>query len=936
MSNDLPTELYGLTRLALLNTAGYAKCEIPLDDAASICAPNNTGKSSVINALQFPLINDLRMTEWDGHDLDETKRFYFGTDQSYILLEAELADGPVVIGVAGRGKIAGYAYQFFTYKGKLSLDDYLVDNKIVKYTSLSRHLVDLGYHPIELKAAELNSLLTGGATQYDMDISLKMIPLNNATDAPIYKEIFRKILNLHKLSSSDVKRFILRVFERHMSNSKVDFFNIWNQAFDKVNRARKELRALEQQKEAIAALESMLDNRAVLRGKINAYLPKLELALTEWDDYYSGRCEEISEELTAIIEEHNTHTEKRHLYQSQLTQIATQKAELDAWFANFAQLEQSYQLTNQATLAQNLQQQKARYENLTHSLKGAEGKDLASIQRRKSFTERDLRRMKLQFKNLEYNLYSHLCEELSLNEVRELSRLFNPDLLSLSTTSTGEVQITDENAFAEQIDKLSSLISGGKLHLNGAVIDLKSLEPAQVPGGEDKAQLKSQLDDLKLQLEELKELELVAEDLEGKKAEQADLYQDVLAAEQDLKQFERYQQMSDLLEEKELLQENLAIEDQGLQEKLDSLQARGQSLTDKRSTLNAQLEQLKRRAERLQRIKEERQDHQLSLFEGRITPYPLDVLIDLDNLEDELDGFNKTVRELGAIEMNIKNTYLVITKAGITKFEIEEDEEVRYSKLIAAYHHIDDEKEAIERQARVALTEVAATIKGLRQDLDRLKREMYEFNKNIWRKPISNLKSFTIEVVERDTLVQHIDTIINTSSAYDVGESFDLLAGAQDAKSDIEVNLAKDYLVKSASERGGLSLSDLFDIRFKVINREEKVEYYDKIDSAGSNGTRITIKLLCGMMFIRHLLVEKERGLYRIPIYIDEAADIDPSNQSALIETALDFGFVPIFASVKPQTTCRYIVPIRTTKDGTTNWVDQKDWIQVTQTEMAI
>src|SRR3989338_454535 len=100
MSESIKSELYGLTKLALLNTAGYAKCVIPLDDSSSICAPNNTGKSSVINALQFPLINDLRLTEWDGHDLDETRKFYFGTDQSYILLEANLPDGPVVIGVA--------------------------------------------------------------------------------------------------------------------------------------------------------------------------------------------------------------------------------------------------------------------------------------------------------------------------------------------------------------------------------------------------------------------------------------------------------------------------------------------------------------------------------------------------------------------------------------------------------------------------------------------------------------------------------------------------------------------------------------------------------------------------------------------------------------------------------------------------------------------
>jgi hypothetical protein len=40
------SELYGLTKLALLNTAGYAKCVIPLDNSASICAPNNDRKKN--------------------------------------------------------------------------------------------------------------------------------------------------------------------------------------------------------------------------------------------------------------------------------------------------------------------------------------------------------------------------------------------------------------------------------------------------------------------------------------------------------------------------------------------------------------------------------------------------------------------------------------------------------------------------------------------------------------------------------------------------------------------------------------------------------------------------------------------------------------------------------------------------------------------------
>jgi hypothetical protein len=176
---------------------------------------------------------------------------------------------------------------------------------------------------------------------------------------------------------------------------------------------------------------------------------------------------------------------------------------------------------------------------------------------------------------------------------------------------------------------------------------------------------------------------------------------------------------------------------------------------------------------------------------------------------------------------------------------------------------------------------------------------------------------------------------LTTSEAYEQGDTLDLLATGLTAETR-DINEAKDYLIQAASEKAGLTLSDLFDIRFKVVNRAGEIEYFDKIDSAGSNGTRITIKLLCGMLFIRQLLAERERGKYRIPIYIDEAADIDPHNQQALIETALNFGFVPIFASVKPQTSCRYIVPIRTVKNGAQNWVDEKDWIICEQINQQI
>ncbi|CAM3482539.1 MULTISPECIES: ATPase [Pseudoalteromonas] len=920
-------QLYGLSKLALLNTAGYAKCVIPLDKSASICAPNNTGKSSVINALQFPLINDLRLTEWDGHDLEETRKFYFSSDQSYILLEANLPHGDVVIGVAGLGKIAGYAHQFFCYQGKLNLDDYTQGKSIIKYTKLFNHLQEKQLKPVELKAQELNALLTGGATPFDGDINLKMIPLNNVQDAPVYKEIFRRILNLHKLGAQDVKRFMLKVFERHMSNSKVDFYEVWRRAFDKVNRARRELNALESMQEPISALEKMLENEAVLKGKLAAYAPKLDLALVEYDNYHNEQIAELATQLEDIEAEKREFESKQQLYVQQSRDIERKQTQIEQWFTDFHALKREFELTNHATLKTNLTLLKKEYEQLSFSINSAQGQSLHTLDFRINETQKQIKSLKLQLKNLEFNLFTRMREDLSLKEVEEISRILNPDLLSFSTTSQGEIDITDEDAFGAFLESLSKSVQGGELKVPGATVKLKKLSPVQMQSGENKAQLQAQLESLQQSLNDLKQQREVAANVAEKQKERDALYDELMATEAAMKRFEQYQTMLQSVDAQQALKEQLEMEREQVDEYLHDIQRNAGSISDRRSIIKSKQDLLVRQADRLKQVKSERIDHTLDLYSGKLAPYEIDINLDFDNLSEVIHQFNKECNELRNLDVNVRNTYLHIYNAGITKFENESDVTIKYQKLISAYHNLDNEREAVDKQARVALTEVAATIKGLRQDLDRLRREMNSFNKGISQHRISNLQAFKINVIPRKMLVDSIDTIISTSDLYEKGESLDLLS--EQPSSEKSVNEAKDHIIKLASDKAGLTLTDLFDIRFEVVNRAGDTEHFDKIDSAGSNGTRITIKLLCGMLFIRYLLSDQEQAMYRIPIYIDEAADIDPQNQKAIIETALSFGFVPIFASVKPQISCDYLVPIRSVAQGSQNWVDEKDWIEV-------
>lgn len=636
--------------------------------------------------------------------------------------------------------------------------------------------------------------------------------------------------------------------------------------------------------------------------------------------------EELGSQLEALSQEKHQLEDKQRLYVGQIKELSSKQLGLKSWFDEHDALAQRFGLTNLPTLQSNLANIRAQYESLSHSLQGAANLNPATLAHQQQHTQKQLKSLKLQLKNLEYNLYSRLREDLSLGEVQQLTKLLNPDVLSLSTASGGDVLIHDDDAFAEQLGHIADAFKGGKLHLAGISIDLSHLAAPDMAGSEGKIQLKEQIEALQLTLATLEQQAEVAQDFTGKSREKERLYQDMLQAEDDLKRFARYSEMAQLLDEQQLLSEQLTQEEEIVHEQLAQVQQKASSLSDRRNLITNKQDQLKRQLERIEHEKKDRIDFQLDFYSGRVTPYPIEINLEYDNLSDELRSYNKHCQELKLLEINIKNTYLFIFNAGISKFEAETDEESKYQKLISAFHHLDKEREAIERRARVALTEVASTLKGLRSDLERLHRELNSFNRGIWRHQISNLQDFKIEIVDRKLLVGHIDTILATSDAYQQGDTLDLLApGVTSAERDI--NSAKDYLIQAASEKGGLTLSDLFDIRFKVVNRAGDIEFFDKIDSAGSNGTRITIKLLCGMLFIRQLLAERERGKYRIPIYIDEAADIDPHNQQALIETALNFGFVPIFASVKPQTSCRYIVPIRTVKNGAQNWVDEKDWI---------
>ncbi|HAG40379.1 MAG TPA: ATPase, partial [Pseudoalteromonas sp.] len=517
--------------------------------------------------------------------------------------------------------------------------------------------------------------------------------------------------------ASDVKRFMLRVFERHMSNSKVDFYEVWRRSFDKVNRAKRELKALESMQEPITALESMLENQTVLKGKLAAYAPKIDQALIDFDTYQEEQLSELAIALEDIEHEKHEFEQKQSLYVQQSRDIERRQTQIEQWFLDYSALKSEFELVNKATLKTNLGQLKQDYESLSHSITSAQGQSLHTLDYRISETQKQIKSLKLQLKNLEFNLFTRMREDLSLKEVEEISRILNPDILSFATTSNGDITIDDEDAFGEFLSLLSENVKGGVLTLPGASIKLKKLSPVQMQSGENKAQLSAQLDALERSLKEFKQQREVAANVADKQKEKDALYDELMSAESALKRLEQFEVMQQSVEAQSMLKEQLLAEREQVDDYLQDIQKNSGSIADRRSLIKSKQEQINRQTERLRQVKSERIDHTLDLYSGKVTPYMIDITVDFDNLSDLVHHFNKDCQELRNFDINVRNTYLHVYNAGITKFDNENDEFTKYQKLISAFHNLDNERDAVERQGRVALTEVAATIKGLREDL---------------------------------------------------------------------------------------------------------------------------------------------------------------------------------------------------------------------------
>src|ERR1043165_4865418 len=105
----------GPLKLILVHAGRYDYAEVELSASLQIVGPNNTGKTTLINTLQFLYVDDLRTMDFGSYNLEQTLAYYFPGQYSYVLFECLGVTGQCVIGWRGQSRASGGDPERFCY-----------------------------------------------------------------------------------------------------------------------------------------------------------------------------------------------------------------------------------------------------------------------------------------------------------------------------------------------------------------------------------------------------------------------------------------------------------------------------------------------------------------------------------------------------------------------------------------------------------------------------------------------------------------------------------------------------------------------------------------------------------------------------------------------------------------------------------------------------
>jgi energy-coupling factor transporter ATP-binding protein EcfA2 len=860
----------GPTKIILINAGKYEYAEVELDGAIQIVGRNNSGKTTLINTLQFLYIDERSRMTFGSYTLDQTLDYYFVGEHSYVLFECRTLRGLAVVGWRGASKASGAAPERFFYLGPFRREDFFNDQgRVHAPKEISALLVDRDFQLLN-KAVEHRSVLLSGAGQ--RNTGLGIVALNDGERFSDFRDTLKNLLNLANISQDQMRERLLMLAGLPPDYVAIDGSRILGEDYAQLRRERDELKQFTGHKGDLQEVVELFRERQVLRGQLNYRWLDLKARKQKFDVAHAEQLESLEKKVNAAAEAEQLGKAAIELQRKEKESLLQEKAPIEAKVKQLEADKKTY-----AAFAGQLEE--VALESLERQLN-----DLLNCQQDAASETADSVRAQLevaenrvvvtagaiqQFGRL---AVTALREHFSDEEIARLFGILNPELLGLAVGRNG-ITFAKRQEVETRLRELLARISGGVYQdafmtvrlgpLGGALTKFQSVETLEKELEREQASV-ARLTALLQAVVHREETAKKIEVLRAEKKAQADRlaayrqFQSNLAHENDWRG-----EVADLEGRITTIAGTIvnletAVEEHRVQ--LSNLRAGIKAFEAERR------ETLKRYEECQKKIAlfnaAPRADAEIpAAFDSAVSFY----LNEHRKESDLTSKFQTAFARLGVFADRFKSN--------------DEAESIRNleQELIA----LPKREEVLQIRWSNHIHALKGRFQEVLNDLRLIESAKDRLNRELARVPVSDLKAVKLVVERQSDEVSLIERLASV-------DELNLL----DDTAPLDKVLDR---VRAKMDRNPVTrIADLFTLGVVVTTADGKTKKYADFHQVESDGTTITIKVLFNLLVLKSLLHKDD---VTVPFFLDEIETLDPANRRAVIQTAKTLGFIAITAA---------------------------------------
>jgi hypothetical protein len=877
----------GPQRLVLINAGRYDYADVELRGSLQIVGPNNTGKTTLINTLQFLYLDDRRHMEFGSYTLEQTWDYYFPNQYSYVLFEVLGARGTCVIGWRGQTRVIGPEPERFIFDGPFDRSDFLDGDQQVRQPKDVSSRLSLKNYRVLKNAQEHRELLLSSTKGESRGLGL--VALRDNDRYAHFRETLKSLLCLSTISQDQMRAQVLMLAGFSADRQALNIREVFGDDYDRILAQKQKLFRFKKQQKEIDLLLQASARRKVRRIELTSRWRNLRSKRRVFEQDHNNKVQELTaaaETAAADLKELEASIKKRHAAKEvlaekkgtivgKLTSISEQSKE----FAGFADDLERAAVANV----------KEELRSLEDMLREAEKETREKALLKHHQCHGVVKRLNHAIEHFDRALITLLRNELRDTELEPLSRLFNFDLLEL-TIGDGGASIHSRSQLTAMLRLFAGRIAEGiykdeniSLPLPGprrSFSELENVISLRDRLKEEEASLRKwaavigaieQRDSLQMQLN------MKREQLDGKKdAAGREIEQGLIKR---LFRFEEYQ--------------DAKLEEPHLKATLKQISNEISDEAKQIEELNEKLrEARKRESASKSQIKTERDDFaiQIEAF-GKCLPadFP-DMAGGIDT--DFSDDFSVCVQEYLNIQQELHNLNSEIESL-LQRLEIAlgpdyagSDESETVQRFREELEALPEREDVLSRDWQHQLTGLQATFDQILRSLADIKSAADRLNRDFSAIQVSNLSALRMEVQEQTEIVGSMRRLAKIEQPGLFDDSTGLEATIASFRSKFEATPLLRY-------------QDLFTLQFTVTGDDGKPHHYQNFRQVESDGTTITIKVLFNLLVLRSLLREDSHRnlLCEIPFFLDEIYSLDAVNKHAILATARRLGFIAITAA---------------------------------------